>query len=93
VCLCLTTYFAYHAIQGRHGLEARTKLISRSAQLEQEIKVLEAVRARLDHETALLNESTPDPDYVDELARQMLGYARPGDRLLLDLAPGRSKAL
>jgi cell division protein FtsB len=85
VCLCLTTYFGYHAIQGRHGLEARKKLISRSAELDREIKALEAVRARLDHETALLSETAPDPDYIDELARRMLGFARPGDRMLLDL--------
>ena len=84
VCLCLTGYFGYHAIQGRHGLEARSRLIERSRVLEREIKALEAVRVRLDREARLLDEGSPDPDFVDELARQTLGFSRAGDRLIVE---------
>ena len=84
VCLCLTAYFGYHAIQGRHGLEARSRLIERSGTLEREIRALETVRARLEREAALLNETAPDPDFIDELARQTLGFARAGDRLIIE---------
>ena len=84
MCLCLTAYFGYHAIQGRHGLEARSRLIERSGQLEREIRVLEAVQSRLEREVALLNETRPDSDLIEELARQMLGFARPGDRLIVE---------
>ena len=89
VCLCLTAYFGYHAIQGRHGLEARSRLIERSKALEREIRALETVRARLERETALLNESYPDPDFVDELARQTLGFAMAGDRLIVERSGAR----
>ncbi len=90
VCLCLTGYFGYHAIQGRHGLEARARLIERSKVLEREIKVLETVRVRLERETRLLDEATPDPDFVDEVARQTLGFALAGDRLIVErLGPRR----
>lgn len=83
VCLCLATYFGYHAIQGKHGLEARSRLISRSVQLEREIGVLEAVRATLEREVTLLDLKAPDPDFVEELARRMLGFAHPDDRMLV----------
>lgn len=83
LCLCLTTYFAYHTMQGRHGLAARFKLIERSTTVEQEIRAHEAVRSRLERETVLLGDEQPDPDYIDDLARQMLGFAHPSDRLIL----------
>ena len=87
VCLCLTAYFGYHAIQGRHGFEARSRLIERSAQLEREIRALETVRVRLERETVLLNEALPDPDFIDELARQTLGFARAGDHIIVERSP------
>ena len=84
VCLCLTAYFGYHAIQGRHGLEARSRLIERSRALEREIRALETVRVRLEREVALLAEVNPDPDFIDEIARLRLGFARAGDRILIE---------
>lgn len=84
VCVSLTAYFGYHAIQGRHGLDARSRLIERSRLLEGEIRALETVQARLAREIELLSEARPDPDFVDELAREMLGFARPGDRLIVE---------
>ena len=79
LCLGLTAYFAHHAIYGRHGLEARSRLIERSTLLEFEIKSLEAVRAKLEHDVALLSPDTPDPDMVEEIAREILGFAHPDD--------------
>jgi cell division protein FtsB len=79
LCLGLTAYFAHHAIYGRHGLEARSRLIERSALLEFEIKSLEAVRAKLERDVALLSPDKPDPDMVEEIAREVLGFAHPDD--------------
>ena len=90
VCFSLTAYFGYHAIQGRHGLEARSRLINRSAQLEREIGALETVRARLQREVTLLDERAPDPDYIDELARTELGFARAGDHLIIERRAART---
>ena len=41
------------------------------------------MRSRLARDVALLDLDAPDPDYVDELARRMLGFADPRDRLIL----------
>lgn len=83
VCLCLAAYFGYHTIQGRHGLEARSRLISRASTLDAEIRALEAVRTRLERDVALLSDADPDPDLIEELAREMLGFARPGERIVI----------
>jgi cell division protein FtsB len=82
LCLCLTAYFAYHALHGRHGLEARRDLIQRSSLLEFEIRSLEAVRAKLEHDVALLSPDLPNPDLVEEIARDVLGFAHPADKVM-----------
>lgn len=91
LCLCLTAYLGYHTIQGRHGLWARWSMIERSRTVEREISALEAVRIRLEREIRLLDYDRPDPDFVDEIARRMLGFAHPRDRLVL-VRPSPSKA-
>lgn len=89
LCGGLTVYFGYHTINGRHGLETRTRLIERSAALEREIKSLETVRVRLERELALLNDPNVDLDYVEELARRQLGLAARDDRILVERSGSR----
>ena len=81
--LCATAYFTHHAMHGRHGLEARSALIERADLLEFEIRSLETVRARLRHDVALLTPDMPDPDLVEEIARDVLGYVQPTDRVII----------
>jgi cell division protein FtsB len=81
LCLCALGYFAVHAIKGKHGLEARSRVIERSRVLEPQILRLEAVRARLERDVRLLN--AKDPDIVEELATDLLGFAHPGDRVVI----------
>jgi cell division protein FtsB len=50
--------------------------------LEFEIKSLEAVRAKLARDVALLSPETPDPDMVEEIAREVLGFAHPDDSVV-----------
>ena len=82
LCLAFTAYFAHHAIHGRHGLEARSRLIERSNLLDFEIRSLEAVRAKIERDVALLEPELPNPDLVEEIAREVLGFVRPGDRVI-----------
>lgn len=81
-CLGLTGYFAHHAIYGRYGFEARTRLLERTALLEFEIKSLESVRSKLARDVALLSPERPHPDLVEEIAREVLGFVDPADRVL-----------
>ena len=83
LCLAVTTgYITYHAINGRHGFEARARLIERSNVLEFEIKSLEAVRSHLARDIALLAPDNPAPDMVEEIARDVLGFSYPTDTIL-----------
>lgn len=79
--LAATAYFGYHVVHGRYGLVARAGLIERSVLLEFEIESLEAARARLARDVALLAPDVPHPDLVEEIARDVLGFARPEDRI------------
>lgn len=81
-CLTSSSYFGYHAFHGRHGLNARNALLERASLLDFEIKSLEAVRGKLQRDVALLAPDKPDPDMVEEIARDVLGYVHPGDSLV-----------
>lgn len=81
-CLTSTAYFVYHARYGRHGLEVRNKLIERAALLDFEIRGLETVRAKLRLDVALLSPEVPNSDLVEEIARDVLGYARSDDKII-----------
>ena len=85
LCLLALAYFVYHAIVGKRGLEARSRLIERSRQLEPEIGRLEALRARLERDVRLLNAG--DADLIEELSIELLGFVRPGDRVVVAPAP------
>jgi len=87
LCLGLTGYFAYHALKGRYGLEARDRLMERQSALQFEIESLEAVRSKLERDVALLRPDLPDPDFVEEIAREVLGFANPRDRVVMDASP------
>jgi len=90
VCLGALAYFAHHAIKGKRGLEARSRLIERSRVLEPQIARLEAARTRLERDVRLLN--ARDPEIIEELAIEVLGFARPGDRIIVPVTPGAGAA-
>lgn len=83
VCCCLTAYFGFHAIHGKHGLEARWALKSRAVALTAELRSLEVARAQLEREVRLLAIDQAEAAFVEEIARSLLGYARRGDRIVL----------
>ncbi len=82
--LAATAYFTHHAVHGRHGLAAQSTLMDRSVLLEFELASLEAAHAKLARDVALLAPDVPHPDLVQEIARDVLGFAHPEERVLLD---------
>lgn len=72
--LALTTYFAHHALNGSHGLQARHRLTERASMLERDVARLEAVRAKLKRDVALLAPEQPDSDMISTIAAEVLGY-------------------
>lgn len=76
---CLVGYFAYHAVQGDHGILARTYLRAELAQAEASLAALRAERAVLEHRAGLLSPERIDPDLLEERVRVMLNYAHPDE--------------
>ena len=81
-CIALSFYFIHNAIKGKYGLEAQTRLIERSIELDDEIKSLGAVQAQLQRHVDLLAVEPPAHDLVEEIARRDLGYAYNGEAII-----------
>lgn len=92
VCAGITAYFTHHAVHGGHGLVARAALNDRATLVEFELESLEAVRDGLARDVALLSPEAPDPDLVEEIARELLGFVHPDDRVLRDPQPSAAEA-
>ena len=81
-CSSLAAYFGYHVIAGKYGLEAQSGLREGLAIAKLRREGLEAVRATLKRDIALLTQSPPDRDLIEETAQSTLGFAYPGDSIL-----------
>lgn len=79
-----TAYFAYHAVNGTHGLLAQHRLQDRATAVEREIAGLEVVRRRIKQDVVLLSGDPPHPDVVEEHARSVLGFVNAGDLIVLE---------
>jgi len=79
VCLIVISYFAYHAVYGRHGFIAWLSLQNRVDTLSQQLNDVRQAREQLDRQVALLRPESLDPDLLDERARAGLGFSHPDD--------------
>lgn len=82
-CAVISAYFIHHAIHGKHGLEARTRLIERTAVLSREIRSLKTVHAHMRRDVDLLGSEPPSRDMTEEIAQRDLGFVYPDDVVLL----------
>jgi len=79
VCIIVLSYFAYHAVYGRHGFIAWLSLQNSVDTLEQQLAEVEATHRSLDQQVSLLRPESLDPDLLDERARATLGLANKND--------------
>lgn len=86
-CIGLSFYFVYHAIDGRHGLAARTELLLRASALEQELGGLERERSRLDRQISLIGDRRIERDMLEEQARLVLNFVRPDEIVVVRPTP------
>jgi cell division protein FtsB len=84
----LIGYFSYHAVEGDHGLHKRTALSEKIGTLEAELAALKEERLRIEHDVQLVTKRVhEEPDLLEEQARGLLNFARPGDIVVLRPAP------
>jgi len=81
--LTLVVYFAYHTVQGDHGLLAWWRLSKEISLAEDTLSGLEDVRSGLDRRASLLRPDHLDPDMLEERARLMLNMGRDDEVVIL----------
>jgi cell division protein FtsB len=81
ICIAIV-YFSYHALAGEQGLARWTQLQADEERLHAELDRLKAERARLQVSLARLRDSSLDLDYVEEIARTRMSYARPDELIV-----------
>lgn len=79
VCVIVLSYFAYHAVYGRHGFIAWLSLQNTVDTLEQQLAEVQETRRSLDQQVSLMRAGSLDPDLLDERARATLGLADPNE--------------
>ena len=81
--ICAISYFAYHAINGQHGLLALRQLTQQVSVASLELQTVQTERMSLERKVKLLHPESLDPDMLDERARLMLGYGYEDDIIVL----------
>ena len=87
ICLVMLGYFGFHAVEGKHGLEARNVLLKRASELQSSLSRLEAERDRLARNVDLMTASRIDPDMLAEQARRVLVMTHPDDIVIIPDRP------
>lgn len=80
----LICYFCYHMISGGRGIIAYFKLNSEISTLQNELDTVRAERINLEHKANLLKSSSLDLDLLEERAKEVLGYAKPQEAMVID---------
>ncbi len=80
--LLMLLYFAYHTVQGKHGIRAYFSYGQQLTALEGQAAAVAAKRAQLENQMKLLDGKQLDPDMLDEMARRKLGYMTPGEAMI-----------
>ena len=81
---CVVAYFAYHRIQGDRGLVAWMRLNEHIEIARSELAGLQVERVALERRVSLLRPDSLDRDLLDEQARIVLNFARPGEIVILE---------
>ncbi len=82
VVMLLLVYFAYHTLQGKHGIRAFFAYGHELKSLEVAAAATAERRVQLENQMKLLDGKSLDPDMLDEMARRKLGYMAPTETMI-----------
>ncbi|MBS4049536.1 MAG: septum formation initiator family protein [Alphaproteobacteria bacterium] len=83
ICFAAIGYFAYHAMEGEHGINAYTRLTLQIQDTKVALTEVTAERRTLERRVDLLRASGLDADMLDEQGKKVLGLIKPGERVIL----------
>ena len=78
-CVAVLGYFAWDGLKGPRGLPYLDHLHQQQASLSMELDTARKARAALEARVKLMRPESVDPDLLDQMARDSLDMARPGD--------------
>jgi cell division protein FtsB len=83
ICFAAIGYFAYHAMEGEHGINAYTRLTLQIQDTKVALAEVTSERRTLERRVGLLRADGLDADMLEEQGKRVLGLLRPGDRVIL----------
>ncbi|WP_341897947.1 septum formation initiator family protein [Ferrovibrio terrae] len=83
ICFAAIGYFAYHAMEGEHGINAYTRLTLQIQDTKVALADVTSERRTLERRVGLLRADGLDADMLEEQGKRVLGLLRPGDRVIL----------
>jgi cell division protein FtsB len=83
ICFAAIGYFAYHAMEGEHGINAYTRLTLQIQDTKVALGEVTAERKTMERRVDLLRASGLDADMLEEQGKKVLGLIKPGDRVIL----------
>jgi cell division protein FtsB len=83
ICLLLSSYFAYHSMIGRHGLNSHQKALETTASLELKLANLQEESAKLKKRVKLLMDGSIEYDMLDEQARYHLNLIQDDEIVIM----------
>jgi cell division protein FtsB len=83
ICFAAIGYFAYHAMEGEHGINAYTRLTLQIQDTKAALGDVTAERKTMERRVGLLRASGLDADMLEEQGKKVLGLIKPGDRVIL----------
>jgi cell division protein FtsB len=83
ICFAAIGYFAYHAMEGEHGINAYTRLTLQIQDTKTALAEVTAERKTIERRVDLLRASGLDADMLEEQGKKVLGLIKPGERVIL----------
>jgi len=81
-CLSLLGFVVWHGYYGSRSLDKSKALEARVETLTASLDAIRSEREALEAHVRLLRPDGIDPDLVEQLAREQLGFSREGDLVL-----------
>jgi cell division protein FtsB len=80
VCLCF--YFCYHLVTGDRSIVRLLLLEKKIERVAQQYESHALDRQAIEARVVMLRPGSIDPDLLEERVRHVLGYVRPGERIV-----------
>ena len=83
LALALVGYFSYHMIQGNHGILAWKTMDIKLVEAKNKLASLQQSQQQLEKRVSLLRPSSLCTDLLEQQARKILGFTRPGEIVVI----------